>query len=159
MLSQRNQIEAFLKVLQVEIRANIKSKGKEATGDTGAALKVKMDKKGGELVGAVHMEALESGRGPTRRGRGPGPTLQQAVLRWIKAKGIRSELTDESLSWAISKSLHAKGDLLHQSRRHSGVLSEVINKETLKRFIKDFSGQELLRVGAGISQHWTTLGK
>ncbi len=159
MLTQLQSIKAFLVTLEKEIQANIKSKGKQATGKTGAAIHVKRIKRGWSLLGPEHIQALESGRGPTKGGRGPGPTLQQAVLKWIKAKNITSELSDVSLSWAISKSLHAKGDKLHQQRRRSGVLSEVINKERLARFVGLFSAQEAIRLSSEITRHWQSLGK
>ncbi|MEY4573257.1 MAG: hypothetical protein RLZ10_2541, partial [Bacteroidota bacterium] len=75
-----------------------------------------------EILGSPYIETLIDGRKPTSPNAPKGsPTLQQILLQWIKDKGIIPMPTDkgniptlEQLSWAMSNSMHKKGDLLWQ---------------------------------------------
>lgn len=74
------------------------------------------------ISGDQHIGVLVNGRPPTSSNPVIGPkSLQQIILEWIPTKNIvpRPDQngripTVEQLSWAISKSIHMKGDLLYQ---------------------------------------------
>lgn len=52
---------------------------------------------------------VEDGRPPSVAHK--PPALQPAILQWIRDKGIHANgnVSDEQLSWAITKSIHKKG--------------------------------------------------
>ena len=111
-------IEQLLNDIMKEIKDDMKAQGMYATGKTESLFEVQMKgtKTGveGILLGPSYMHNLIVGRGPsTKSGGETGQTLQQSILEWIKAKGITPDepnMSQESLSWAISKHMHKKGN-------------------------------------------------
>lgn len=85
----------------------------KATGKTASSLELSIRKKGFDISISSYIDALINGRKPTSSGaKRSTPTLQQSILEWIKAKGIQpreSTMSQESLSWAISKYIHKNG--------------------------------------------------
>jgi hypothetical protein len=92
---------------------DIKKAIPSATGKTRDSVYIEFTKSGFIVRGGAQVDAIINGRKPTSKGAKKGsPTVQQAVLEWIKAKSIRpkeSTMSQISLSWAISKSIHKKG--------------------------------------------------
>lgn len=85
----------------------------KASGKTAQSLEAKVTPTGFEILGDKHIKNLIDGRKPTGSGATKGnPTVQQSILAWIRSKNIQPndpKMTQESLSWAISKSIHKKG--------------------------------------------------
>jgi hypothetical protein len=83
-----------------------------ASGKTRDSLRIETRPTGFTMYGGAQISALINGRKPTSSGASSsGETLQQAILGWIKAKSIspRDGISQVSLSWAISKSIHRDG--------------------------------------------------
>lgn len=128
------------------IADEIKSRVPSVTGKTAAAIEVttKSARVGlyenvkSELRGPISLIARETGRGPTKRGSSSGETLQQQLLKYIKAKGITPDdpkMTQEQLSWAFAFKMHKEGDRLYSDPpngyKKSGVISDSINDQRL----------------------------
>lgn len=149
-------IEAFLEELKVDTQAEIQKKGKVATGETIKSLKVKMDSHGGELLGAKFFRQRLDGRGPTRGGGGGGSgSLRDRVLVWIRAKGIGANAKEqESLSWAISKTIHEKGTKQFREGRSSGIIEAVINDRKLGNLRERIEQNQLLNIRSEIEREF-----
>jgi hypothetical protein len=86
----------------------LKANNKVATGELIDSIDYIIGEKGGEytikLLAEFYWVYVEYGRRP---GSMPPP---DAILEWIKAKRInRGDRTDESLAWAIAKSIQRRG--------------------------------------------------
>lgn len=104
--------EVFKKIAD-ELIIEMKAVIPKATGKTASSLEAVVTSTGFEILGDKHIGALIYGRKPTSTGAKKGdPTLQESILEWLKVKSIQpreSSMTQESLSWAISKSIHKNG--------------------------------------------------
>ncbi len=87
------------------------------------------------ITGDEHIGVLVYGRPPTTSNPVIGPkSLQKLILEWIPTKSITPYArpdgripTTEQLSWAISKSIHMKGDLLYQRVQSGGPSSDIFD--------------------------------
>lgn len=128
----RNEIVEALEALKERIAQNIIEQGKNATGKTIASMYVEVDGEHYRLIGRPYFAALQTGRQPTPPGTPPSvPTLQQAILEWVEAKGLANGNEAVSLSWAISKSIHQKGTKLWQRGGGDDVYSSAIDETLL----------------------------
>ena len=84
------------------------------------------------IYASPYIRVLIDGRKPTSPSAPKGsPTLQQILLEWIREKSIQPDkptMTQEQLSWAISRSMHKKGDLLYQSIQNGGPTNNIFDK-------------------------------
>ena len=130
-------IKQFGNSLTTDIK-NAIPKGTGATADS-IYIEYTKDNKGkitGFIIrGGSQIGAIIDGRKPTSAGAKKGnPTVQQSVLKWIRAKGIRPQeasMSDVSLSWAISKSIHKKG-----YRGKGNIFADVITKSRFDSLTK-----------------------
>ena len=91
------------------------------------------------ITGDEHIGVLVHGRPPTTANPVIGPkSLQKLILEWIPTKSITPKAlpngripTVEQLSWAISKSIHMKGDLLYQRGGGSDIFDAVISQDRI----------------------------
>lgn len=117
-----------------DVKADMRRQDMHATGETEKLFEVKMHAKDNileaQLWGPSYLASLITGRGPTKKSGGSGgETLQQALFRWIQAKGIIPDdpkMTQESLSWAMAIHMHNHGNVLYQKRGNTGILSNHI---------------------------------
>lgn len=97
------------------------------------------------IYASPYIRVLIDGRKPTREGAAKGnPTLQMVILDWIRRKSIQPDkpnMTQESLSWAISKSIHKNGTLLYQRGGGNRIFDNILTvdkEEKLLSLISDF---------------------
>lgn len=128
------------------IQANIQSKpvGKygamNASGKTAQSIHYEITENEVRLYGAKHIFALEFGRGPTLGG-GTGESLRDRIRVWIDDKGIEptpgpngKTPSKDSLAFLIARKIHNTGTELFKKGGNSGILSDVINEDTLQGF-------------------------
>ena len=95
------------------------------------------------ITGDPHINVLVDGRPPTTSNPVIGPkSLQQIILEWIPTKSIVPTATPSGriptviqLSWAISKSIHMKGDLLYQRGGGADIFDEIISKSRINSLL------------------------
>ncbi len=95
------------------------------------------------ITGDKHIRVLVDGRPPTTSNPERGPkTLQQIILEWITAKSITPYPrpdgripTVEQLSWAISQSIHMKGDLLYQRGGGSDIFDAILSEDRINSML------------------------
>jgi len=97
------------------------------------------------IYASPYIRVLIDGRKPTREGASKGnPTLQMVILEWIRRKSIQPDkpnMTQESLSWAISKSIHKRGTLLYQRGGGNRIFDNILTvdkEEKLLSLISDY---------------------
>lgn len=97
------------------------------------------------IYASPYIRVLIDGRKPTREGAAKGnPTLQMVILDWIRRKSIQPDkpnMTQEGLSWAISKSIHKRGTLLYQRGGGNRIFDNILTvdrEEKLLSLISDF---------------------
>ena len=105
----KNIIKRFGDKLVIDIQKAIP----KATGETADSVYIEFTATGCIIRGGAQIGAIIDGRKPTSAGaKKSNPTLQESILKWIKAKGIRpkeTSMSDISLSWVISNSIHKNG--------------------------------------------------
>jgi hypothetical protein len=144
-------IKEFGNSLTADIKKAI-PKGTGATADS-VNIEYTKDKKGnitGFIIrGGAQIGAIIDGRKPTKAGAKKGnPTVQQSVLAWIKAKGIRpkeASMNEVSLSWAISKSIHKKG-----YRGKGNIFADVITKSRIDSLTKTLIKSKTLAIQSDV---------
>lgn len=128
---------------------DLKSAIPKATGATANSVRVEYKTKDGKITGFniwgfESIGALINGRKPTGSGASKGnPTLQQSLLIWIKAKGITprdTNMTQISLSWAMSKSIHKNGYKANKK------VASVLSKLNIKSLASGLVGTEGLEI-------------
>lgn len=97
------------------------------------------------IYASPYIRVLIDGRKPTSQGASKGnPTLQMVILEWIRRKSIQPDkpnMTQESLSWAISKSIHKRGTLLYQRGGGNRIFDNILTvdkEEKLLSLISDY---------------------
>lgn len=99
------------------------------------------------ILGSPHLHSIITGRPPTSPNAPKGsPTLQEIIYSWIGERGITA-MADESgkvmsqlsLSWAISQSIHTNGDRLYQRVKSGGspnnIYQSIITQQRLDSLI------------------------
>lgn len=134
----------FLEGLANEMRGVMDARGMNASGRSKGLIEAKVNGSRGELLAPSWILQLEQGRGPTRGGRGQGPTLREIIRRWIDDKGvIARNATKDQLAFLIARSIHQKGTLLHQRGARTGIISTVITQQKIEAFLSTFARNEI----------------
>ena len=141
-------LEELLTNIMNDIKKDLKSNGQFASGETERLFEVKLlpTKNGieGVLFGPSYLQALITGRGPTRSGGGSGSqTLQQKILEWMKIKGIGAGEEQEGISWAISKKMHEEGNKLFRDGRNTELLTNNITTARIDAAIGAFGDKQV----------------
>jgi len=115
---------------------------------------IKDNEKGFQILASPYIRVLIDGRAPTRDGATRGnPTLQQAILAWIERHNIQPKLatmSQESLSWAISKSIHKNGTKLYQKIQAGGqpnrIFDPILTTERENKLLSLISDEYFKRI-------------
>lgn len=154
----------FLNELATELKANIPN----ATGKTADNITVEVNVVEDDVFGRIegkifapdYIWTLEHGRGPTKNNTPSTPTLREAILEWIKIRGIvpkikaknprknsySVEKLQESLSWAIATKIHNEGNRLYRAGGNSDRITGVINDDVLSKFVNEFGNKAAIVV-------------
>lgn len=98
-------ISTALTNIRTDIINSLQANGRNATGETIAALEIALREDGGQLLAPWWIDALEKGRKPTSQGAQLGdPPMIERIKAWCTAKGI-----DTAAAWAIKKSIDKYG--------------------------------------------------
>lgn len=112
------------------------------------------------ILASEYISTLIDGRRPTRQGAPAGsPNLQQILFAWIRSKGIVPRPnkngiipTLESLSFAMSRSMHEKGDLLFQPPLSGGnnIFDPILTRSRLENLFNTFEENYFFKVESEI---------
>jgi hypothetical protein len=145
-------LSQFLEGLANEMKGIMDARGMNASGRSKGLIEARVSGTHGELLAPNWILQLEQGRGPTRGGRGKGPTLREIIRRWIDDKGvIARNITKDQLAFAITKSIHEHGTKLFQSGGSSGIISTVITQQRIDAFLTTFAKEELDKQSAEVN--------
>jgi hypothetical protein len=113
---------------------------KKASGSSfGATIESDVTDSGFDIYGSPFISVLIDGRRPTSSSpKTTGISLRQRILIWIEQKSITARpnsngknITSESLSWAITKSIHKKGTLLFRRGGGNNIFDTIITNDRL----------------------------
>lgn len=138
MASDLDILNQFAKVIVPELQA--------VSGRFAESIKAETTPKSLTITASPYINTLIDGRPPTRDGATKGsPTLQQILKEWINTKGITPQARNgrvpsiESLSWAMSKSIHTYGDLLWQRGGGNNIFDGIITESRINSLLNSFS--------------------
>jgi len=106
----------------------------------GFAPSVELDvsKKSFEIKASPYIGTLIHGRKPTKGGASKGsPTLRELIFNWIKKHNItprEANMTQEALSYAMSKSIHNYGTKLYQQGGGANIFDQILSEGRIKAF-------------------------
>lgn len=112
------------------------------------------------ILASPYINTLIDGRRPTRANAPAGnPNLQQILFAWIKSKSIVPRPnkngkvpTLESLSFAMSKSMHDHGDLLYQRGGGNNIFDPILTKQRLESLFNTFEENYFFKLESEILQ-------
>ena len=105
-----------------------------ATGKTALQIYWRPTERGVDLIGPTHVLTLVHGRGPTV-GNGPG-VLRPMIREWLDAKNIGEPDERNSISFAITKSIHKKGTTLYQKGGNSPIFDALVSDPVKEMVVK-----------------------
>lgn len=122
-------LQQFAEILVGDVKAVAKRFAPTVIGET--------TDKSVAVKASPYISTLIDGRRPTRPNAPKGnPTLREAIYDWIVTNNIqgRDGITQESLSWAISQSIHRYGDRLYQRGGGNDIFASVLTQSRLDSF-------------------------
>lgn len=158
-MDDRELILEFLALLISRISNNIRRRSAGSTGATARRLRAEATSEVGTLFGPDYIEALEFGRGPTRRGNQGGPTLRQRIEAWIEVARIRprDDITIQQLAFLITRKIHEQGTRLFITRSQSGILTEAITQQVINEFAANLADRNLTAITTQLSRAFNDL--
>lgn len=110
------------------------------------------------IFASEFITTLIDGRRPTRANAPAGnPNLQKILFAWIRAKGIVPRPnkkgivpTLESLSFAMSRSMHEKGDLLYQRGGGNNIFDPILTRQRFDSLFNTFADNYSLKIESEI---------
>jgi hypothetical protein len=116
---------------------------KKVSGSLGSTMYADNTENSLTIYASPFISVLWKGRKPTSSGAKTGsPTLQQAILSWIKKKGISGKAnaqgnvpTSEQLSWGISKSIHLNGTKLYQQGGKQNIFEPILTDNRIDNLV------------------------
>jgi hypothetical protein len=106
-------LENIIKAATDKLVNQMKAVTPKASGATADSIEAIITKDSLIIQADAQIGALINGRKPTSSSPKRGAkTVQQSILEWIKIMSIQpkeSSMSQEALSWAISKSIHKNG--------------------------------------------------
>lgn len=132
-----------------DITISMSDEGANASGKTVRSLENK-NRSGNyqyilEVQGDKAFDFVEVGRGKTKSTSGRG-VLRGIIRQWIDDKGVFGSLSDtekESLSFAITKSIHARGTLLNFLKVKRKIYTHHISDARIARLIKNVEKESI----------------
>lgn len=116
---------------------------KKVSGSLGSTMYAENTENSLTIYASPFISVLWNGRKPTSFGAKSGsPTLQKAILSWIKNKGITGKAnkqgnvpTSEQLSWGISKSIHLNGTKLYQQGGKPNIFEPILTSNRIDNLL------------------------
>lgn len=125
----------------------------KVTGKTAESIEYVPTERGFDIVADEHIVTLIDGRGPTKNGRGEGPTLREKILSWITAKRIVAKPmqngkvpTAEQLSWMISSKIHKEGNKLFRSGGGNDIFDTIITESRIDAFLESLLSERATKI-------------
>lgn len=127
--------------LRHALRANDRNASGKTSDSIDFAVSEDRDKVVFEVTSSRVLRILESGRGPTRND-GPGH-VKEGIRQWIRDKGIRSEIPEQSLVFLITRKIHREG-----YKGTPGLITDTINDkliEDIQQRVLEMEGNEFVK--------------
>jgi hypothetical protein len=140
-VTQTEAVAKFLKRISDAYVRDQQGKGIRASGRSAASLKEVTEPTGGKLFGKGYFHFQKVGRRP-----GKFPPID-AILQWIKDKGIQSDIPEKSLAYLIGRKIAKSGtDIFLGRRRGLDVQDEILEaRKELAATIGKIKKDELIQ--------------
>lgn len=148
----KEEIEGILSdIIQV-----YEQSGRKASGQFAEGLEAIYEPYKATIRGFVYL----AGRGKTKKkGKAGEPTLQQAILKWLQVKGIKSvknDISQKSLAYLIARKIHEQGTKPSEWLR---VYEQVITPQRINKIIQRVSQLNVNRIITQINAELEVLAK
>lgn len=133
MATRAEVIKDFFEKVKKAYIEDQRSKGIRASGKSADTLRIESNTKAGKLYGQAYIHFQKVGRKP-----GAFPPID-AILQWIKDKGIVADIPDKSLAFLIARKIAKKGtDIFLKKRPALDVTDQIeqARKELVQAFIQ-----------------------
>lgn len=125
-----------------------------ATGRTAKSLSFAAGDDYLELLGPAHVQALITGRRPTRSGAAAGePRLYEVLAQWAQAKGLalKRGQTYQDVGHALARRIHARGTALYRSGQQSGIFQSVLTQQFLDVLKARIAAGEMVAITSALT--------
>lgn len=152
------ELKQFSSTLIGEITANMLRNGQNVTGKTLKSIEDTHTKTGFTILANKYIMSLDTGRGPSKGPAGQ-PTLKEAILAWIYAKGIKpmgnkdgtvKDYHYRGLAYIIAQRIHIEGNWIYRNSKPTGIITKVLTEPRIEAFIGVFSNKFLSYVKSEI---------
>ncbi len=144
----KDVFDKFAEYAIADISMNMKNNNAVATGKTLRSLAfVSSDSRlmitgGKAFTGTDRLSFIESGRGQTQRSE--GGKLYPAILEWVRARGIGTPKTRESIAYAITKKIHREGTAMWRKNKVRDIVQSTFGEDRIAQLYKEL-GNVLFR--------------
>lgn len=118
-----------------QIRDNLASAGKNATGKTSTSLRYSVEDNGTKatlrIIGKPFFAVVETGRKPTPQYDKPSENFVQSIKDWMDAKGKTGS------AYGLARHIHQKGTKLFRDGGRQDIYSNVINQNLVDKISLD----------------------
>ena len=120
-----------------EITEVYEQSGRKASGQFAEGLSVETKNNTSILKGYTYL----AGRGKTRNRSASSPTLQEAILQWIKDKPIvLRDISEKSFAYIVARNIHKRGT---DPSRWLKIYEQVLTEERIQEIINNVSNESL----------------
>ena len=110
-MTKKEAIANFLEKVKLAYIEDQQAKGIRASGQSAQLFRTQAKETGGTLYGAAYLHFQKQGRRP-----GGFPPIE-SILQWIKDKGIKAEISNESLAFLIARKIARLGTDIYRGKR------------------------------------------
>lgn len=148
--------------------ADMKAQVPVVTGETANSMEYSVEGLSISIIGNKSIGALQDGRKPTSGNGSASESLHDKILAWATAKsltpkiikeGQSAEKAFESMVWAMTKSIHAKGTLLYQQGGGVDLFASVITESRLNSIADVFFDSKKLAIESSIIKQFKPFSK
>jgi hypothetical protein len=130
--------------IQNSLRQAMRNYNRNASGKTSESIQFEVletrEKVLFQVVADKTIVTLQEGRGPTdKQGNG---SLKNAIRQWVRDKGIKSDLPEETLVYLITRKIHREG-----YKGTPGLIDDIINEsliDLIQERVSEIAGSEFV---------------
>lgn len=107
-----------------------------------------------EVTGPQHLQALITGRGPTKTSTAGEPKLSEILAQWAKDKGLTFDnpnMTFEQFGFLAARKIHQEGNELYRSGQPSGLLDKVLTQAYLDTLLARIAAGDMVAITTALT--------
>lgn len=139
-----NILNKYGESISLRLKGSMAEKGLMASGQTASSIEYKVSEQDFKtilsILSSIALPALQTGRKPTSKGSGSGPSLRSQIRAWIDVKGIVPDdpkISKNSLAFLIARKIHKFGIKVPNQHNPGGVISDVVNDQLISEMMTE----------------------